>query len=335
MLHSQFTKDIHSKKKRSKLKPILTIIIFIGIGFGAYFTIENYDRILYKFKKDKYVSLLDTISTLEKLPANSPDTLEKFNEPLKLIETLIGDNPGDSFLYYLKGKITWLKIEIVFESNKDEIRDIVFQERVGIESSPASLDRELWSESIVSIRKALRLGIPKEVEKDSRRILAWLYFLGGSGYWESAGRPDTLVLLQGTNIANLYKIAFSSGRPDWNLVENFLNKDSADLWKSIFFLNTGNVPGGFKTLKGLLLSENLPVRNRAAYLLGKLKEKQKNWRMKYYYHNMIDFDTFLLSNDWFFEEHYYTLRFLGKKTEAKTFLNKYEIIVNTVRSKSS
>ena len=338
MFHSPVTRESFKKKKRRKLPAIIFIVVLSLLAVVGTWVTFNYDTILFKFKTDKYKFLLEDFTFLNSLYVSEDNVsveADTLNEAEKLIDSMLDDHNDDPFLYYLQGQISWVKLRNAIDMKAIAIQDIFIYDYLEKHYVPKSFPKKSWQKSVTSTRKALAIGLPDKYTKSANYRLSWLYFLSGHDNWNSLKDIKLLNDENDITLKNIYYIIFHSKTPDWDVINNFFGNETGEIWKAIYSLKSGNVPKGYSILKKLSISESVNLRNNANYILGHLMMKQKKTKLQLYYHQKIEMAEFLQRNPWFLEEHMYTLRFLGKNSEAKQFLAAHEAMLLQQKKQSS
>lgn len=329
MLHSKFGNEYRPSPKKSSFRVIFVFALLAALAYGSYWGYKNYQRFVFYFKKDKYATILQYLTAIEKKVKENPaSAAEDEAATEELLLRLIQDNPADAYLYFLAGKLYTIECFDPVIKDGNLLTDIFFRDYIDRNHMLSFISRTKWEKGISYTRKALLLGLPEqEVDKATKNLLG-LYLLGGTPYWESAASEIKTDPASNDDIVqNLYRLVFTENVPNWELFKKNYGEDTTTFWMSMYFLKIKNYPIAFFYLKKLLLSESVFIRDDAYYLMGYIMGLQKNMPLKLYYHSMIEYEEFLKRNPWFLEEHNYTLRFMGEQVQAKNFLSQYEKMV--------
>jgi tetratricopeptide (TPR) repeat protein len=330
MLHSKFGRESLPQKKKSSVKKYIFLLLFLFSLVGVFWAFKNQQRILFHLKKDNYVAIIHSIEDYEKsLKDNHESNSSQLDSVGELLTKLIKDNPSDSYLYYLIGKLYTIECTSPVFNNPDRLTDIFFLDYIKRYQIPASFPYNHWEQAIAYTRKAILLGLPEGEVSNAVINLVSLYIVGGTPYWNSA--RDYLAsenLKNNPLIQNIYKLLLVDNTPpDETFIAKTFGLETTTYWMGLYYLKVKNYPLAFYNFKKLLLSESTYLRNNAYYIMGHIMGEQKDMSLKLYYHSLIDFDEFLKRNPWFLDEHNYTLRYLGQNDLAKKFLTQYEKLV--------
>lgn len=303
----------------------LFLILFTGaLAAGGGWVYLNYDRLLFYFKHDKYSELIDRISTLEDRLLTEGSTGDLSDEELSsLLESLAVDHGSDGYLYYLKGRYHHVLFRASVREAEGLYRDLFFRIYLDRYNFFESLDRENWQNALLSLRKALALGIPGKEAKHVASLLASLYLWGGKPYWQSGRTLLREYEIGNSEAGNLYRILFGRKTPDWQSIGEKHPDELITFFKGLYALRNGNTPGGFSYLKKLSDSENTALKNNALYLTAYTRGRFKRQWARVYHYRRIELDEFLQRNPWFLAEFNYWLRFLGQRREAAALLRDY------------
>ena len=323
-----------SYSARTKSKPWGKLIFFLFIvglfAFGGYQLYLNKDRILFYFQKDKYKQLKAKLQTAYSVinSENTIDNEETVKSTIELLENLSADHPTDPQVFAFKGHLYY---KIFARKVKPRLLlDLFFTDYLDRYKFAAELDHMNWRNAMIAYRKSLALEVEEADRKQIIENLARLYLWGGRAYFES-GYVHLRKRKDNSTIASLYNVILTQREPAWGLLEKEFSKELTDFLKALYFLKTGNEPGGFSILKDLAVAEfeqdgplTKALQNNAKYLLGNIMGRQKKWKSQLKNYSTIEFASFLEKNPWFLKEYNYLLRYLGKKKEATAFLSKYE-----------
>lgn len=329
MLHSKFGRESLPQKKKSSIKLYFFLTFTILFAAGLVWIFNNRQRILFRLKKNNYAAIIHNVESYEKaLIENTDDKNLHLNESDELLKKLINDNPTDSYLYFLLGRLFTAECTIPLIKDPEKLSDIFFRDYIKRYQTPASISISHWEQGITNTRKALLLGLPENETQQAVANLVSLYLAGGSAYWNSGMEYLTPQNMKTSPlIDNIYKVLLLQNAPDWDLFTKQYGQETSTFWMALYYLKIRNYPLGFYNLKNLLLSDSVYLRNNAYYIMGHIMGEQKEMPLKLYYHSMIDYEEFLKRNPWFLEEHNYTLRYLGQEAAARKFLSQYEKMV--------
>jgi|GEM_PF-2406135 len=329
MLHSKFGRESLPQKKKSSLKPYVFFVLLFLLAGTLYWALKNKQRILFHLKKNNYAAIQFSIDEYEKsLSEKKDDHAAQLKNAGELLSKLVKDNPADSYLYYLLGKLYTIECTAPLLNDPEKLTEILFLDYIKRYKIAADFPFDHWQHGIAYTRKALLLGLPESEIHKAVIDLASLHIAGGTPYWNSAKEylgADNLK--NDPLIENIYRLLLADTAPDWEFLTKTYGLDTATYWMGLYYLKVRNYPLAFYNFKKLLLSDSLYLRNNTYYIMGYIMGEQKDLPLKMYYHSMIDFDEFLKRNPWFLEEYHYTLRYLGQNEMAKQFLVKYEKLV--------
>ncbi|MDH4127841.1 MAG: hypothetical protein OEV44_03745, partial [Spirochaetota bacterium] len=257
MLHSKFGRESLPQKKKSSIKKYVFFFLFLLIITGSYWSFKNKQRILFHLKKDNYASLIQEIDLYEKsLNENNKNDTTALNSTEELLKKLIKDNPSDSFLYYLLGKLYTIECTYPILNNSEKLTDIFFLDYIHRYKIPASFPFSHWEQGITLTRKALLLGLPEQETNKAIINLVSLYITGGTPYWNSA--KNYLVEDNVKNnpiIQNIYKLLLNDSVPDWEFLTKTYGIEISTYWMGLFYLKVKNYPLAFYNFKNLTLSD--------------------------------------------------------------------------------
>ena len=327
------------KKKRSLFSRLKLWLLPILLAAAGYYIYNNYPRILFLIKKDRYAPLEMAMNELNtQLAENTQKDLSKISEvskTLTLLKKLTQDHPSDPHLYFLKGRLYSLLLDAQSRQNPNLKIEIIFNHYTGHMNFPFELSKKLWQAGVASYRKSLALGLPAPNDALARKNLLELYFLGGEPYWKSAADDLDLTQPDTSPTRQLFSIVTRRQKPNWNLLKADYGDESAAFLEAIYHLHRENTPVAFSKLKELALSSSPYLRNNAMYLMGSVMKKTRNHRMQLYYYRQIDLDEFIPRNTWFLTEFYNSLRFARERKEAQKLLADYEKIVTQLENQRS
>jgi hypothetical protein len=327
MLLSKFGVESLPQKKKSNFRIYFFIILLALIAGASYWIFKNYQRIIFHFKKDKYETIIQNLKGLETI---KEENTESFKGSEELLTGLIEDNPSDSYLYFLSGKLYYIETGKQILQDGSRLTELLFLDYINRYHFPRYISNIKWEKGIAHLRKAILLQLQDKDNDEAVSALMGMYIAGGSPYWQSAKEyldPEK----QDPLLINLYHLVYAESEPDWALFSKVFGDETTTIWTAMYNMKIRNYPLAFYFFKKLLLSENVNLRNSAYYLMGHLMGQQKNMALKMYYHSMIDYDEFLKKNPWFLEEHNYTLRFMGAEAASRSFLGKYEQMVLEIK----
>jgi len=329
MLHSKFGRESLPQKKKSPLKKYFFISFLILLTTALYFGLKNRQRILFHLKKNNYIVIIHTLDELEKTIVEKKEiNTADFDSTADLLTKLIKDNPSDSYLYYLLGRLFTIQCVLPVINDSEKMTNILFLDYIKRYQIPLSFPIKRWEQGITLTRKALLLGLPEAENQKAMVNLVSLYIIGGTSYWNlDKAYLNHENLKNDPLIENIYKLVNTEDSPDWEFFAKIYGMETAEYWTGLYYLKLKNYPLAFYNFKKLLLSDSTYLRNNTNYIMGYIMGEQRDLNLKMYYHTQIDYDEFLRRNPWFLGEHNYTLRFLGQDVLAKKFLGQYEKFV--------
>ncbi|MCS6985290.1 MAG: hypothetical protein NZM25_09240 [Leptospiraceae bacterium] len=316
-------------KKGHKGIFLFLLLLFLGIvGYAAYryhvhiwllFAPKEESELVMRFERAQ--------QTIREAPFETSATElreSKFvSEFFRYLKAYLDTRPAEAMGHALSGLIEYELFLLPLRKEKYLYDDLLFLCYIGKYRFPASLDFSLWQKSILTLRKALALGLKGNWQERVNYALASLYLWGGLSYWNAAysllGQKDEDLFLK-----DILNILSQHAPPRFTYLESYFGKESAQLGQAIYYLKSGNTPVGYSLLYQLTnLKERADIRNRALYLLGHVHAKQKHYRQQLYYLRQMDAMEFGKSFPWFIEEYVFLLRFLGDHGTAQRILEEY------------